>query len=97
MASQKGKPKICDKGHKFYKSSDCPVCPICEKEKEKPDNFLGELSSPARRALKHEGITTLKKLAKHTEKEILSLHGMGPASMPTLKKALALKNLKFKE
>lgn len=97
MATQKGKLKICDKGHKFYKSSDCPVCPTCEKEKEKPDNFLGELSSPARSALEYEGITTLKKLATYSEKEILSLHGMGPASMPTLKKALAAENLKFKE
>lgn len=96
MANKKGKLKICDKGHKFYKSSDCPVCPVCEKKKKKPDNFLGDLSSPARRALEHEGITTLEQLAKHSEKEILSLHGMGPASMPTLKKALAAENLKFK-
>ncbi len=92
----KGELRICDKGHKYYKSSDCPVCPVCEKEKKKPDNFLGELSSPARSALEHEGITTLEKLAEYTEKQILSLHGMGPASIPTLKKSLASKGLAFK-
>lgn len=97
MATQKRQLKICDKGHKYYKSSDCPVCPTCEKEKKKPDNFLGELSSPARSALEHQGITTLEKLAQYSEKEVLSLHGMGPASMPTLKEALTSKNLKFKE
>lgn len=97
MTAPKGQLKICEKGHKFYKSSDCPVCPTCEKEKEKPDNFLRDLSSPARSALEYEGITTLEKLSKYTGKEILKLHGMGPASMPTLRKALASNNLKFKE
>jgi hypothetical protein len=31
MASVK-QLKICSKGHRFYKSSDCPTCPVCEKE-----------------------------------------------------------------
>jgi len=26
------KPRICSNGHKFYKSSDCPTFPVCEKE-----------------------------------------------------------------
>lgn len=97
MSAKKGALRICEEGHKYYKSSDCPVCPICEKQKKKPDNFLGELSSPARSALEYEGITTPEQLAQYSEKEILSLHGMGPASMPTLKKVLASNNLKFKE
>lgn len=25
--------RTCKKGHRYYKSSDCPVCPACEKER----------------------------------------------------------------
>jgi hypothetical protein len=46
------------------------------------------LSAPARRALEGAGLVTLAKLAKTTEREILELHGMGPASMPMLRAAL---------
>lgn len=96
MASEKGELRTCDKGHKYYKSSDCPVCPVCEKEKKKPGNFLGDLSAPARRALENEGITTLGKLSEYSEKEILSLHGMGPSTIPKLKELLASESLEFK-
>jgi hypothetical protein len=37
----------------------------------------------------------LKKLSTYTEKDILKLHGMGKASMPVLKKALAEEGLSF--
>jgi DNA-directed RNA polymerase alpha subunit len=60
-------------------------------------NDLPKLGGPALRALLHEGIDTLTKLSKRTEKEILGLHGMGPKSMPTLKKALKDKGLSLKE
>lgn len=89
--------KTCSKGHKFYKSSDCPTCPICEKEKKPSNGFLAQLASPARNTLLNEGITTLKQLSKYTEKEILKLHGMGPGSMPKLKKALQEAGLSFRE
>ena len=29
QAQGKGTLKVCSRGHKFDKSSDCPVCPIC--------------------------------------------------------------------
>lgn len=87
--------KICKNGHEFYKSSDCPVCPICEKERSSKDNFLSLFSTPARRALENNGIKTLEDLAKFTEKEILKFHGMGPASMPILKNELKKAGLKF--
>ncbi|MBX3004339.1 MAG: hypothetical protein KF821_00755 [Anaerolineales bacterium] len=58
--------------------------------------FLAQLSNPARSALEHAGITTLSKLAKYTEKEILGLHGIGPASMPTLRKVLKDAGLAFR-
>ncbi len=88
--------KTCPKGHKFYKSSDCPVCPICEEERKPKDSFLVLLGAPARRALENEGITSLEKLSAYSEKEILSLHGMGKSSLPKLNDALNKAGLAFK-
>ncbi|WP_205677804.1 helix-hairpin-helix domain-containing protein [Brumimicrobium salinarum] len=72
-------------------------CPVCEKERKPTKGFLSALSAPARRALEHEGILSADQLSAYTEKDILKLHGVGPASMPTLKKKLSEKELKFKE
>jgi hypothetical protein len=91
------KLRICSKGHKFYKSSDCPTCPICEKERKPAAGFLSFISAPARRAFEREGINTLVKLSKYTEKELLKLHGIGPASIPILKNALKEKGLSFRK
>ncbi|WP_031311458.1 RNA polymerase alpha subunit C-terminal domain-containing protein [Alkalihalophilus marmarensis] len=91
------KIKVCEKGHEFVKSSDCPSCPICEKENKPDSGFLSKLSSPARSALLHEGIDTLTKLSTYTEKEILKLHGVGPASLPTMRASLVEAGLSFKE
>lgn len=96
MTTLKKNLRTCSKGHEYYKSSDCPVCPICEQQR-KPDNgFLSLLSAPARRALEHKGITSLQHLAKYSEKEILKFHGMGAASLPKLRVALKEKGLSFK-
>ena len=93
------KTKTCSRGHTFTKSSDCPVCPICwsgyYKDKVSGE-FPKDLSAPALRALLNAKITTLQKLAAFSEKEILALHGIGPASMPKLIDALGKKGLKFK-
>lgn len=88
--------KTCENGHKFYKSSDCPSCPICEEERKPKDNFLSFLAAPARRALENNGITTLEQLSKCSEKEVLTFHGMGKSSIPKLKKLLSDKNLSFR-
>ncbi len=88
--------RTCKKGHQYYKSTDCPTCPQCEKEKKTSEGLISKLSSPARRALENAGINSLRKLATYTEKEILKLHGMGKASLPALKEALANKGLTFK-
>jgi DNA-directed RNA polymerase alpha subunit len=88
--------KTCKKGHTFYKSSDCPTCPVCEKERGPATGFLALLSSPARNALLHHGIDTLEKLSAYTEKEILKLHGIGKASLPTLNASLKEQGLTFK-
>jgi predicted DNA-binding protein (MmcQ/YjbR family) len=80
--------KTCDKDHVFYKSSACPVCPICEKNKKPLEGFLSQLAAPARRALENAGIKTITQLRKKTEEELLSLHGMGPGSIPRLRAIL---------
>lgn len=89
--------RVCEKGHEFYKSSDCRSCPICDKENKPQSGFLSKLSSPARNALIHEGIETLQELSKYTEKEILKLHGIGPASIPSLRASLEEEGLEFKK
>ncbi|MBV9960990.1 MAG: hypothetical protein JO072_01975 [Parafilimonas sp.] len=58
---------------------------------------MSSLSAPAQRALKNNGITTLKQLAKFSEKDILKLHGIGPSSIPKLKEALKKEGLDFKK
>jgi predicted RecB family nuclease len=88
--------KTCDQGHQFYKSSDCPTCPICETERKPKADFLSVLAAPARRALENQGIATLEQLAQCTEEEVLSLHGMGKSTIPKLQKVLADHHLTFK-
>ena len=95
MTTSKRNLRICNNGHEYYKSSDCPVCPTCE-QKRKPDNgFLSKLSAPARRALEHHGITTLLQLSMYCEKEVLQFHGIGPASLPILRVSLEESGLTF--
>lgn len=90
--------RTCPKGHRFYKTSDCPTCPYCEAEKVKAaGGFLGKLGAPAYRALKNAGLLTLKQLAKKSEAELLELHGMGPSSLPKLRAALKDEGLAFRE
>lgn len=89
--------RTCKQGHKYYKSSECPTCPICEQERKPTEGFLSSLSAPARRALENKRITTLQQLSKFSEREILQLHGIGPGSMPKLRSALEAEGLSFKE
>lgn len=92
----KGTLRTCKQGHHYYKSTDCPTCPICEAAK-KQTGFLSNLGAPARRALETKSIKTVTQLAQHTKKEILSLHGIGPASLPKLTAALKEAGLSFKD
>jgi len=87
--------KICKNGHTFYKSSDCPVCPTCEKEKEL--GVFVSLSAPARRALENAGIKTLKQLVNYSEIDLLQLHGMGPSSIPKIKALLQQQGFQLKK
>lgn len=88
--------KTCVNGHKYYKSSDCPTCPVCEESKKPKDGFLAALAAPARRALEREKIKSLMDLSKWSEEELRKLHGIGPSSIPKLKKALQEEGLQFR-
>jgi hypothetical protein len=92
---KEGTLRICKNGHRYFKSSDCPVCPVCEKEQKPVDGFLAMLSAPARRALENNGIDSLIKLSGYSEKEILAFHGMGKSTIPKLKEALKQNGLSF--
>ncbi|WP_153733386.1 RNA polymerase alpha subunit C-terminal domain-containing protein [Sporosarcina obsidiansis] len=96
MGLSKKSLRTCNKGHHYYKSSDCPICPICEQDRNFNNGFLSTLSAPARRALENNGITTLQQLTAYSEKEILQFHGLGPASLPKLRTVLENNGLSFK-
>ena len=89
----KGTARTCPQGHRYVKSSDCPTCPICEKEKSL--SGFPKMSAPARRALENAGIRSLEQLAERTEAELLALHGMGPGTIPILRAALKAEGLAF--
>lgn len=97
MTTVKKTARVCKNGHRYFKTSDCPVCPECEKENKLQEGFLSLLGAPAKRALQNKGITTLRRLASHSEKEILQLHGMGPSSIPKLKAVLKQAGLSLKK
>lgn len=95
--SPKGTLRICPRGHTYYKSSDCPVCPKCAAEDKKKllSDFPGKMGAPALRALAEAKIKNLAGLAIYTEKELSKLHGMGPKALGMLKDEMRKRKLKF--
>jgi len=87
--------RICPNGHRYVKSSDCPLCPQCEQLNVPKSEWLANLSAPARRALEQAGVHTLGDLAERSELELLALHGFGPATLPILLKELRYVGLQF--
>jgi DNA-directed RNA polymerase alpha subunit len=87
--------RICEEGHTYYISSDCPSYPVCNQENKPKSGFLSKLSSLVSNALLREGIDILQKLSNYTEKEILKLHGIGPTSIPVMRKCLEEEGLSF--
>jgi uncharacterized protein YdhG (YjbR/CyaY superfamily) len=69
---------------------------VKENLQKKPQSEFPKTSAPTSRALENANVKTLKALSKWTEKDILKLHGIGPASIPILRKALKEKGLSFK-
>jgi len=63
---------------------------------EQQNDFIPQLSAPARRALQNSGIKSLQQITKYTEAEILKLHGIGKTTIPVLQNILKEKGLSFK-
>jgi uncharacterized protein YdhG (YjbR/CyaY superfamily) len=97
IATLKRTKKTCKQGHTFYKSSDCPSCPICANQNKVLDGFMKDLSAPAQRALAKNKINSIQILSTYTEKEILSLHGIGKTSITKLKEKLVQAKLNLKK
>jgi predicted RecB family nuclease len=96
MPTSKGTLRTCKKGHQYYKSSDCPVCPICAAQEQPEEEFLAILGAPARRALQNAGIKSPEQLSKWSKKELMQLHGLGPSSIPRLESILKKEGLSLK-
>ena len=60
-------------------------------------DFLKKLSSPARSALEYAGIDSFEKLAALTRKQLISLHGVGPKTLPTVEECLRAVGMKLKD
>lgn len=60
-------------------------------------DFLSKLSNPARSALEYEGIDSFDKLASLSKKEFLSIHGIGPKSLPVVIECLSNVGMKLRE
>lgn len=99
MVTSKKTPseRQCKKGHRYLKSSDCPTCPTCEKERLAKHGAFSILAAPAQRALEHHGIVQAKDLCAYSEKELLQWHGIGPSSIPKLKHILQEAGLQLKQ
>jgi predicted RecB family nuclease len=89
--------KVCPEGHVFYKTPGCSSCPRCEAARRPVDGFFAGLAAPARRALEVAGLTTLAKLAKQIETQVMGLHGMGPNAIAKLRASLEKEGLTFKK
>lgn len=64
-------------------------------KKTPPVSDLPKLAAPAQRALAGAGVTDLSKLSHMTEANVMTLHGMGPNAMTSLKTAMKAKSLSF--
>lgn len=91
--------RICSRGHVFYKSSACPVCPKCWSgayRKQQQGDLPDDLSAPAIRGLRAAKIVSLKQLSRRTEEEVAALHGVGPRALLVLRRALHARGSNFR-
>jgi hypothetical protein len=63
----------------------------------KEEDFLSKIGAPARRVFELHGLTTLEKVSKRSEKELLSLHGVGPKAIRLLQPFLKARGLNLAE
>lgn len=61
------------------------------------EEFFSRLAKPAKRALESEGIDRAEKLASLTKKELLSIHGFGPKSLPLVIEYLGSAGMKLRD
>ena len=54
-----------------------------------------EIGKTAARELSFNGITSLHEVARHSKKELLAIHGIGPKAIAILGDALAAKGLDY--
>jgi DNA-directed RNA polymerase alpha subunit len=66
-------------------------------EDQTANGFFHGFGRPAANALKHAGIHSVEQLAGYTQKAILAMHGIGPASLPVLKQKLKDRGLAFRK
>lgn len=97
MTTPKGTLRTCKKGHRYDKSSDCPVCPVCAAEEKPADGFLSVIGAPAQRALLAQGINSIQQLATWSKNDLLKLHGVGPSAIPKLLTELKKNGLSWKD
>lgn len=55
-----------------------------------------DIGKTAARELSFNGITSLRQVAKHSKKDLLAMHGVGPKAVAILGEALSAKGLDFK-
>ncbi len=70
---------------------------IYKKAKKECEDFLNKLSNPERSALRYEGINNFEKLASLRKKELLSIHGIGPKSLPIVIECLNNVGMKLRD
>jgi predicted flap endonuclease-1-like 5' DNA nuclease len=56
-----------------------------------------EIGKTAARELALHGITSLARVAAHTKKDLLAIHGVGPKAVAILGEALAAQGLAYRE
>jgi predicted flap endonuclease-1-like 5' DNA nuclease len=56
-----------------------------------------EIGKTAARELAHNGIDSLDKVARHSRKELLAIHGVGPKAIRILGEALSARGLDYQD
>lgn len=55
-----------------------------------------EIGKTAARELSANGITSLEQVARHSKKELLAIHGVGPKAIAILGEAMAARGLDYR-
>jgi DNA-directed RNA polymerase alpha subunit len=57
---------------------------------------IPQTSKPAASAFEHAGIRTLEDLARHSERDLLAIHGVGPKAIRILREELEARGMSLK-